>query len=72
MDGTADFTQWLKGHDEELNALGDLARRVESDPRWPDGADVETYREYLEDNGAAPELIDTLSEAWGEFDSVRH
>jgi hypothetical protein len=70
MKGTADFTPWLMGHVGELNRLGDLARSIASDPRWPTAGSLETYRDYLEDGGAPPELIDTLRKAWAEFQSL--
>ncbi|MEU7058075.1 YozE family protein [Streptomyces sp. NPDC046197] len=67
MADPAGFTPWLKAHTQELNLLGDLARSVAADPHWPAATDLETYRNYLEGQGAAPELIDTLREAWAEF-----
>ncbi|GAA3829723.1 YozE family protein [Streptomyces chiangmaiensis] len=71
MNDTGDFTRWLKGHVEELNPLGSLARSIANDPQWPAAADIDTCRAYLESRGAAPELIDTLREAWAEFQFLR-
>jgi hypothetical protein len=70
MTGSTGFTPWLKGHADQKNAIGDLARRVAGDPYWLNAADLETYREYLEEQGAPPELEHTLSEAWTEFQSL--
>ncbi|MFB7456817.1 MULTISPECIES: YozE family protein [unclassified Streptomyces] len=72
MNDTDDFTRWLTSHTDELNRLGSLARSVANDPQWPVTATIETYREYLESRGAAPEVIDTLSRAWSEFEHLHH
>ncbi|MFE7232310.1 YozE family protein [Streptomyces sp. NPDC002405] len=72
MNDAADFTRWLRSHTDELNRLGSFARAVANDPHWPAAATVETYREYLERRGAAPEVIDTLRQAWNEFRHLPH
>jgi hypothetical protein len=61
------FTPWLNGHVDQKNAIGDLARRVANDPHWPNAANLETYLEYLQEQGAPPELERTLLEAWAAF-----
>jgi YozE SAM-like fold len=60
------FRQWLKQFTASRDAIGDLARDVYADRRWPRGpGSLARYETYLLDAGVSPEVIATLQAAWG-------
>jgi hypothetical protein len=63
-----DFRMWLVSYAQIHGPLGDLARTVLDDPRWPEGPeDLERCRERLVARGASPDAVDTLEEAWDRY-----
>jgi hypothetical protein len=66
------FTGWLKLQGDRDDPIGDLARDVALDPRWPLRAKtVEAYERYLARRGADPDAIAALFDAWAEYDAER-
>ena len=66
------FTNWLSMQRDRQDPIGDLARDVEKDPRWPrSGKTVESYERYLAQRGADPNGIAALFDAWSEYDAER-
>ena len=66
------FTNWLSLQAERQDPIGDLARDVAVDPRWPRSAKtVESYEQYLAQRGADPNAIAALFDAWAEYDAER-
>jgi uncharacterized protein YozE (UPF0346 family) len=63
------FRQWLKQFTGEQTAIGDLARDIYKDRRWPRGPGSSSkYLSYLEDMEACDAAIGTLREAWERYE----
>ena len=66
------FSNWLQLQADRTDPIGDLARDVAADPRWPRSAKiVESYERYLAQRGADPNVIAALFDAWAEYDAER-
>lgn len=62
-----DFQSWLATQGDRDDPVGDLARDVRADPDWPGFDDLPVLRGYLRNGGAAPEALDALARAFGEW-----
>ncbi|MEV6398470.1 YozE family protein [Streptomyces sp. NPDC051907] len=67
MDG---FTAWLLRHVTDQDAIGELARRADADPDWPEGPDrLRTFTDHLEGSGAKQSTLQNLMDAWVRYAS---
>jgi uncharacterized protein YozE (UPF0346 family) len=67
------FTDWLADQAGRNDRVGELARDVRVDPRWPSTGKISRrrLREYLESHDAVPGALEALDEAWDEWDAGR-
>ncbi|MER0423281.1 YozE family protein [Streptomyces microflavus] len=63
------FTTWLQAHANDESAIGDLARDVAADPYWPSRGQLSGQRDYLEERGAIPAVVETLERAWELYEA---
>jgi uncharacterized protein YozE (UPF0346 family) len=66
------FHCWLEQQLKRNDPVGDLARDVKGDRKFPiaEGSRQETWKAYLERSGAVPEAIRAFREAWREFQAA--
>jgi hypothetical protein len=57
------FGQWVLGHGERSDFIGQLAVIAKTDRGFPRNGDPEAVRKRLGDTGADPEMFDALDDA---------
>lgn len=66
------FRQWIKRFTADQCALGELARDVHADRRWPRGpGSLARYEAYLASAGADPAVTAALRRAWARYERDR-
>lgn len=61
------FTSWLRKQLNRNSPLGDLARDMEKDTKWPLYDDLELYNKYLHSRGVSDNVLVALKNAWKSF-----
>ena len=66
------FRQWLKQFTGEQSGIGDLARDMYADRRWPRGpGSLAKCEAYLEGAGACDSALEALRAAWARYERER-
>lgn len=65
------FTAWLKRQRKRDDRVGDLARDVARDPRWPPARTRLGFRRYLENRDAGVNALNAFEEAWAGWENDR-
>ncbi|MBT1187763.1 hypothetical protein HET69_28170 [Streptomyces sp. CJ_13] len=64
------FTEWLLRHATDQGAIGELARRADADPDWPEVPDrLQAFTDHLERVGATRTTLQSLTDAWIRYAS---
>lgn len=59
------FTAWVRRRLGAAGDIGELARYVNNDPKWPArSSDRHTLREHLVRNRASVEVLDLFAKVW--------
>lgn len=61
------FRRWLRKQEGRNDPIGDLAGDAKQCPPRTQADDVTDWREHLCRNGACREALQTLEEAWKEY-----
>jgi hypothetical protein len=63
----APFSIWLRAQAARADRVGSFAQAALDDPAWPGGGEKSRIVEYLRAAGVRSFVVDTLDEAWAEF-----
>ncbi len=65
--GTPTFRAWLAEHRKAETAIGDLARDVAEDREYRGSLTYDTLRQRIRDAGGYPPALQTLDQAWAQY-----
>lgn len=63
------FTSWLCKQINRDSPLGDLARDMQKDSRWPLYDDLESYNKYFNSRGVSKNVFISLKNAWKSYNA---